>query len=153
MKCIAALGFLLALLPLSASAICVVEPLEPDLRSADVVYVGTIIGSELVDDLPLVKAAVRPRDRRVELRHTLQPEIKLKGDPSLAPTVLSGWQYNPPTSETVVKFAELVALMPGDTLLVVAHAGEPVRVGLCTATRKWNAETAKVTHAVFPPAP
>ena len=153
MRFLASVGVAAALVPLSAHAVCVVEPLEPQLRSADVVYVGTVVRSELVDSLESVKASNSPRARRVQIRHLLQPEITLKGDPALTPTVLSSWQYNPPTSKKVVEFAERELVMPGDTLLVVARANEPTYLGLCAATRKWNAEVAKSVNAILRPAP
>jgi hypothetical protein len=153
MRSFAACTIVALLWPLSAHAVCVKEPLEPKLRDANVVYVGTVVQSELTGPLPSADIAESPRQRRVEVRHTLQPEIVLKGDPALAPSVLSAWQYNPPKSKRTVKFAELSAVLPGDTLLVVARSGEPTYLSLCSPTREWNAETARMVHAVFPAAP
>ena len=153
MRSLAALGLLLALLPTSGKAVCVVEPLEPQLRAADTVYVGTIVRSELVQTVRSLRAAKRPQERLVEIRHTLEPEFTLKGRPGRAPTVISTWQYNNPLSRSVVEFAERSVLMPGDTLLVVASAGQLAQHGLCTTTREWSAATSKVVYAVFPPAP
>ncbi len=153
MRHLVACAILTALSPVPAYAICAVERLEPQLRAADVVYVGTVVRSELAAPLPSGAAAEQLRQRRIELRHTVQPEIILKGDPAAAPAVLSAWQYNPPKSRQTVNISELSAVMPGDTLLVVARHGQPAHFGLCSATREWNAETAGVVRAVFPPAP
>ncbi|TZF87778.1 hypothetical protein [Cognatilysobacter lacus] len=142
-----------ALLPASAHAICAIEPLEPELRAADVVYVGTVVRSELARELPSAATAENVSQRRVELRHTLRPDIVFKGNPASAASVISAWQYNPPRSKRTVEFTELPVVMPGDTLLVVARTGKPTNLGLCSPTRKWSAETAGVASAVFRPAP
>ena len=134
-------------------AICIIEPLEPQLRAADTVYIGTVVRSELVPSLDTLRAAKDPLRDQAVIIHTLTPEITLKGDPSRLPTILSGWQYNNPRSSIEVDVAERSVLMPGDTLLVIGKSGSPTYFGLCTATREWNAETAKTTKAVFPPAP
>lgn len=153
MKITVALGIFIAISPLGANAICVVEPLEPELRAADVVYVGTVIRSEVTGELPSLELSRDHRNRRIELRHTLQPQITFKGNPAEAPAMISTWQYNPPQSKTTVDYAERVVVMPGDTYLVVARGGESVRVNLCSPTRKWDAATAKVVRAEFSPAP
>lgn len=155
MKYLAVIGFLAASMSMPANAICFIEPLEPQLRAADTVYVGTVVRSELVPSLETLRAAKKPAERwpaDVVVSHTLVPEIVLKGDASQAPTVLSEWQYNDPRSRRSVHFAERSVLMPGDMLLVVAQSGEPTWFGLCTATREWSAETAKAAYAVFPQA-
>ncbi|WP_189451149.1 hypothetical protein [Cognatilysobacter xinjiangensis] len=114
---------------------------------------GTVVRSELTAPLPSSAAAEQPRQRRIGLRHTVQPEIILKGDPATAPAVFSAWKYNPPKSRQTVIISELSAVLPGDTLLVVAHHGQPTYFGLCSATREWNAESAGVVRAVLTPAP
>ncbi|GGZ72256.1 hypothetical protein GCM10008101_28270 [Lysobacter xinjiangensis] len=153
MRSVVACTVLVALSPLPAYAVCAVEPLGPELRAADVVYVGTVVRSELTAPLPSSAAAEQPRQRRIGLRHTVQPEIILKGDPATAPAVFSAWKYNPPKSRQTVIISELSAVLPGDTLLVVAHHGQPTYFGLCSATREWNAESAGVVRAVLTPAP
>jgi hypothetical protein len=153
MKCFAALSFLAVLFSMPAKAICIGQPLEPQLRAADTVYVGTVVRSELGPSLEALRATKDPWRDRAEISHTLVPEIVLKGDPSQAPTVLSMWQYNDPKSKVIRDYAERSVLMPGDTILVVSQSGKPTWFGLCTATRAWNAETSKVAYAVFPPAP
>ena len=153
MKYLAVIGFFVALAPVPAQAVCLIEPLEPQLRAADIIYVGTVVRSELSPSLEALRAAKDPRKGRAEVSHTLIPEFILKGAPPQAPVVLSTWQYNDPRSKVSWDLAERSTLMPGDTLLVVAKSGEPARYGLCTATREWNSETAKVAYAVFPPAP
>lgn len=96
-----------------------------------------------------------PHERRrlTVVRHTVQPEIVFKGDTSTVGAVLSTWQYNDPQATRYVEFSELTTLMPGDTILVVADASGPARYGLCTASRLWNHETAKVVRAHFPSDP
>lgn len=153
MKHFATLLLLVVLAPMPVKAVCIIEPLEPQLRSADIVYVGTVVSSELVPNLETLRTRKDPWRDRAKIKHTLVPEIILKGDPSQAPVVFSMWQYNDPRSKIVVNFAERSALMPGDTLLVVVQSGEPTWFGLCSATREWDADTAKVAYAVFPPAP
>ena len=153
MKCFATLSFLAVLVSVPAKAICIIEPLEPQLRAADTVYVGTVVRSELGPSLETLHAAKDPWRDRAEISHTLVPEIILKGDPSQATIVLSMWQYNDPRSKVVRDYAERSVLMPGDTLLVVSQSDKPTWFGLCTATRAWTAETSKVAYAVFPPAP
>lgn len=149
MKNTAASSLLIVMSPFAAQAVCVVTPLEPDLRAADTVYVGTVIRSELVDALPSIEVAENPRKRWVRVRHTMQVEIPFKGDPASASVVLSSWKYNPPGSKRKVDMAELPVVMPGDSLLVVVRAGEPVSLGLCTPTRAWTSTTAGVVRAVF----
>lgn len=149
MRRLAIAGFVATLLPMRAVAICIVEPLEPQLRAADIVYVGTVVRSELASSLEILRQGGNPRKARAVVRHTLIPEIVLKGDAPGTSIVLSTWQYNDPKSEISSNVAERLALMPGDTLLVVAQSGEPTWFGLCTPTREWNAEAAKVVHAVF----
>jgi hypothetical protein len=151
MKLSAAWGLIISLVPGSAAAVCAVEPLEPQLRAADTVYVGTVISSELVPSLELLRSSKNPRKPRAVIKHTVAPEIKLKGEPSQAAVVFSTWQYNDPRSKVMTTHAERLVLMPGDTLLVVAKSGEQTPLGLCTATREWDAETGKVVYSVFPP--
>jgi hypothetical protein len=153
MRLLATLLLMGALAPLHLSAACLIEPLPPKLQAADVVYVGTVVRSELTQDLPPTAVAELPRNRRIELRHEIRPEVTLKGNPALVPFVYSSWQYNPPMSRSVVEFAELSQVMPGDTLLIVAHLSERTRLSLCTATRQWDAKTKRVVHEVFPPTP
>ena len=153
MKCFATLGFVIVLVSAPVKAVCISEPFEPELRAADTVYVGTVVRSELIPTLESLRAGKDIWRDRAYVRHTLVPEIILKGDPSQATIVLSTWQYNDPRSKIVRDFAERSPLMPGDTLLVVARSGEPTWFGLCSPTREWNAEAAKMAYAVFPPAP
>jgi hypothetical protein len=154
MNYFAHVGLLAAIVPASAQAICMTEPLEPKLRAADTVYVGTVVRSELVPSLESLRGTKSKWDRLVQVRHTVVPEITFKGDPSQASIVVSRWQYNDPNSKVVVSFAERLAPVPGDTLLVVVEKpGEPAGFGLCTPTQEWNADSARAVHAVFPPAP
>lgn len=150
MSYVAKLGMLALLPPVVADAVCISEPLEPALHSADTIYVGTVVRSELVPELTLLRGARNSRERRAEISHTMEPEIVFKGDPSTVPAVLSVGQYNDPKSTVRMKIAEIPVLMPGDTLLVVGKSGELTRLGLCTATRHWDAETAKTVYAFFP---
>jgi hypothetical protein len=145
--------FIAGLMPVAAAASCVIEPLEPQLRAADIVYVGTVVRSDLVPAVDSLRNLKHPRDHLVEISHSLVPRIVLKGNPAKARTVLSTWQYNDPLSKIEVEFGERQTLMPGDSLLIVAESGEPTYFGLCTATRKWNAETAESVRAVFPTIP
>jgi hypothetical protein len=151
MKFLAAWGFFISLVPSSVAAVCAIEPLEPQLRAADTVYVGTVVRSELAPSLESLRSSNNPREPRAVIEHTLAPEITLKGDPSRAALVFSTGQYNNPRSKVMVNYAERSALMPGDTLLVAAKSGEQTFFGSCTATREWDAETGKVVYSVFPP--
>ena len=153
MKYTAALGVIIAFAPETALAICFDEPLGPKLRSAHTVYVGTVVRSELVPTLDSLRKPKNLWQLRAEVKHTLVPEITLKGDATQAQVVFSNWQYNDPRSETEMNFAERSVLMPGDTILVVATRGEETPFGLCTPSREWNRETAKIVYSVFPRAP
>jgi len=151
MKLLAIAGACMALLPMAAGAVCVIEPLEPKLLVAETVYVGTVVKSALIPSLDELRHTENPHERRrlAVVRHTLQPEIVFKGDPSTVGAVLSTWQYNDPKATGRVEFSELTALMPGDTILVVAESSGPARYGLCTASRIWGPETEKVVRAYF----
>ncbi|HJS35451.1 MAG TPA: hypothetical protein VJ766_08170 [Pseudoxanthomonas sp.] len=139
----------LALMPVTASAVCAIEPLEPELEVAETVYVGTVVRSTLVSSLEQLRGAATPHERRAEIRHAVESEIVFKGDPSTVSAVLSRWQYNDPKAGKRVTFSELTALMPGDTILVVADSSGPARYGLCTASRVWNRDTEKQVRAFF----
>jgi len=143
----------LVLMPLTARAVCIVEPLEPELQAAETVYVGTVVKSALIPSLDELRNTENPHQRRrlAVVRHTVQPEIVFKGDPSTVGAVLSTWNYNDPKAKVQTHFAELTTLMPGDTILVVAEASGPAQYGLCTASRIWGPETEKVVRAQFPP--
>ena len=143
------------MLPMTAGAVCIIEPLEPKLQMAETVYVGTVVKSALIPSLDELRNTENPHERRrlAVVRHTLQPEIVFKGDPSTVDAALSTWQYNDPRAKRQMHFAELTTLMPGDTILVVAESSGPVRYDLCTASRIWNHETAKVVRAHFPSDP
>ncbi len=145
----------LLLLPMTAGAVCVMEPLEPKLQVAETVYAGTVVRSALIPSLDELRSTENPHERRrlTVVRHTVQPEIVFKGDPSTVGAVLSTWQYNDPQATRQVDSSELTTLMPGDTILVVAESSGPARFGLCTASRFWNPETAKVVRAHFPSDP
>jgi hypothetical protein len=136
-------------MPAVAGAVCAVEPLAPALKAADTVYVGTIVASTLVQPLEQRHSGKVPRPSRVEVSHEVQADIVLKGDPSTAARVISIAQYQDPKSPRLGQFAETVTLMPGAAVLVVANSAEVPRMGLCSATRKWDAEAAKVVREVF----
>ncbi|WP_147300724.1 hypothetical protein [Lysobacter silvisoli] len=149
MKRTAGVGCLVLLASMPAWGVCIVEPLEPQLRAADTVYVGTVIRSQLTSNLETLGALKDPRKRSAEIEHTLVPQIVLKGEPSQAPSVVSSWRYNDPRAATVVEFSEQATLTPGDTVLVIARSGEQTRYSLCSATRKWDRDAIKATRAVF----
>jgi len=89
-----------------AQASCVIEPLQPELKAADIVYVGTVVRSELVPSVDSLRDIKRPRDHLVEIKHTVVPRIVLKGNPEKALAVLSTWQYNDPrTSKWSLKIS------------------------------------------------
>lgn len=90
-----------------AQASCVIEPLQPELKAADIVYVGTVVRSELVPSVDSLRDIKRPRDHLVEIKHTVVPRIVLKGNPEKALAVLSTWQYNDPFSNVEVEFENL----------------------------------------------
>ena len=139
----------LALVPMTASAVCAIEPLEPELEAAETVYVGTVVRSTLVSSLDQLRSTATPHERRAEIRHTVESEIVFKGDPSTVGTVLSRWKYNDPKASRRMTFSELTTLMPGDTILVVADSSGPPRYGLCTASRIWNRDTEEQVRAFF----
>ena len=153
MKSLAAVLAGIALMPVTAGAVCIVEPLEPALQAAETVYVGTVVRSALVPSLDQLRSAATSRDHRATIRHTVEPEIVFKGDPATVGAVLSTWNYTDPNGGRQAVFAELTTLMPGDTILVVAASRGPARYGLCTASRIWNRETAQVVRAHFPAGP
>lgn len=132
----------------TAGAACVLEPLEPQLQAADTVYIGTVIQSSLVGSLEDLQITGRPA-----VEHLVVPQRVLKGEPSMASTVVSRAGYASPEAGRFLHFSELVRISPGDTLLVVGTSGERPYVALCTATRRWDAVTEKVVLSVFPPAP
>lgn len=138
-----------ALVPMTANAACVIEPLEPELQAAETVYVGTVVRSALVPSLDQLRSAATPHDRRAAIRHTVEPEIVFKGDPSNVGAVLSTWQYNDPKASKQAVFFELTTLIPGDTILVVADVSGRARYGLCTASRIWNRDTEEQVRAFF----
>lgn len=145
----------LLLLPITASAVCVIEPLEPKLQVAETVYVGTVVKSALIPSLDELRNTENAHDRRrlTVVRHTVQPEIVFKGDPSAVGAVLSTWHYNDPKASRHAVVSELTTLMPGDTILVVAESSGPARYELCTASRMWSTETEKAVRAHFSPDP
>nr|WP_298156578.1 hypothetical protein [uncultured Pseudoxanthomonas sp.] len=143
----------LARMPVTASAVCAIEPLEPELEVAETVYVGTVVRSVLIPSLDQLRSAATPHDRRAAIRHVVEPEIVFKGDPSTVGAVLSRWQYNDPKASRQAVFYELTTLMPGDTILVVADERGLAHYGLCTASRIWNKDTEKLVRAYFSSVP
>lgn len=141
------------LVPTTADAACVIEPLEPELQAAETVYVGTVVRSALTSSLDQLRRADTPHDRRASIRHVVEPEIVFKGDPSTVDAVLSTWQYNDPKASRQAVFYELTTLMPGDTILVVADERGLAHYGLCTASRIWNKDTEKLVRAYFSSVP
>jgi hypothetical protein len=141
----------IALLPMTASAVCVIEPLESKLQAAETVYVGTVVKSALVPRLEQLRSAATSNERRTTIRHTVEPEIVFKGDPSTVGAVMSTWHYSDPNAVRRAVVSELTTLMPGDTILVVAESSGPARYELCTASRMWSTETEKAVRAHFSP--
>jgi hypothetical protein len=131
-----------------SAASCVVEPLETQLRAADIVYVGTVVDSALA-----IPAAGLKDGARLEIKHTVLPQRVLKGEPSAVPVVVSGAVYSDPASGHFWELAEAVQVFPGDTVLVAGNAHEPTRLGLCTASRRWDTKAADSVRAVFGHAP
>ena len=150
MKLIGLLATGALFLPSIASAVCAIEPLAPQVRSAQVVYVGTVTASVLAE--PLGKANA-DTGQGVKVVHTLIPQIVFKGDPAQVSSIVSTWEYNDPRSKYRVELSELHPIVPGDTLLVVGNVGESVRVDTCSPSRPWSPETAQVVRAAFPSAP
>ena len=153
MKRSALMWAIAALVPMTANAACVIEPLEPELQAAETVYVGTVVRSALIPSLDQLRSAATPHDRRAAIRHTVEPEIVFKGDPSNVGAVLSTWQYNDPKASRQAVFYELTTLMPGDTILVVAEERGVAHYGLCTASRIWNKDTEKQVRTYFSSVP
>ena len=149
MKRSALMWAIAALVPMTANAACVIEPLEPELQAAETVYVGTVVRSVLIPSLDQLRSAAIPHDRRASIRHVVEPEIVFKGDPSTVAAILSTWQYNDPKASKQAAFFELTTLMPGDTILVVADVSGRARYGLCTASRIWNRDTEEQVRAFF----
>jgi hypothetical protein len=116
-----------------------------------VVYVGTIVASRLVR--PLTEFRSGNPHRRPMVHHDVEPQIVLKGAPQVIPEIISASGYVDPTTGRFWEIAELMPVAPGDTLLIVGHAGKPVFVGLCSASRRWDAQTGKLVRHVFPDAP
>jgi hypothetical protein len=146
------LGFGLSVLSMQASAICLFEPLEDQLRSADVIYVGTVVESKLVAPLDTLRTARSPFGKMALVQNTVVPELVFRGDPSQASTVTSRYLYSDPKGP-FLQFGELVPVSPGETLLVVARLGETPSVSLCSASRAWDLETSKLVTKVLGPAP
>ena len=153
MRLISLVLFGLSLLPIPAAAICTVdEPLEDQLRSADVVYVGTVVESKLVSSLKMMRAARYPHGKLGSVQNTLVPELIFKGDPSRVPVVTSSTLSSDPKGP-FMRFGELVPVSPGDVLLVVARTGETPSIDLCSASRHWELETSRLVTKVLGPAP
>ena len=149
---VAAVVLVASSLPL-AHAACVERDLASDLRSADFAFVGTVIRSQVASDLSAIRSTTRPQDRRIRVTHRVAREVTLKGKPSRRVSIEGDGLYNPPGADTHVRFAELVRIAPGDSVLVMGTRGEPLRIGSCTASRRWDPETKKAVFAVLPPAP
>ena len=118
-----------------------------------VVFVGTVVGSRLIRPLSELQAG-NPRDQP-GARLEVEPQIVLKGSPASIPEILAGTEYSDPRLGRIWGFPETEGLAPGETVLVVGQSGESVVVGVddCSASRRWDAETAKAVRAMFPSVP
>ena len=58
MKRSALMWAIAALVPMTANAACVIEPLEPELQAAETVYVGTVVRSVLIPSLDQLHIAL-----------------------------------------------------------------------------------------------
>jgi len=83
----------------------------------------------------------------------VERQIVLKGTPASITDIRAGTDYSNPSRGHLPGFAEAVWLAPGETVLIVGEAGEPVFVGFCSPSRHWDAETARTVRSVFPSLP
>ncbi|GAB3092384.1 hypothetical protein GCM10027159_07000 [Lysobacter terrae] len=111
-------------------------------------YVGTVVESALA-----IPATGLKDGSRLDIRHTVQPQRVLKGDPDAVPVVVSGTVYSDPASNHSWELAEAVQVSPGDSILVVGEAQAPTRLGLCTPSRRWDSKASDAVRTVFGHAP
>ncbi len=64
MKRSALMWAIAALVPITANAACVIEPLEPELQAAETLYVGTVVRSALIPSLDQLLHRPAPRHQR-----------------------------------------------------------------------------------------
>ena len=153
MKCFPALLLSTAwLLPAPGAASCFVEPFEPQLQAASVVYVGTIVASRLEGSIR-ERLDFRNYQAQPTIRHEVLPQLVYKGDPAQVISVWSRPSYFDPRMKRFGRVSEAVILQPGDTVLVVGNAGQKAWIDQCTQSRRWDPETSRTVQSVFPAGP
>ncbi|UHQ18548.1 hypothetical protein LVB87_10035 [Lysobacter sp. KIS68-7] len=144
-ECAVMLALAVTAMPTTASAICIETPLEPQVAAAQAIFIATITKATL--DLP----ADAKEGTWFKVRYNFRVDRRIKGDPTIVTSLITGGAYNDPNSERFVTFAEQSRLVPGDNILVVAD--KPGEVGVstlpgCTASRPWNQETYDETRSL-----
>ncbi len=148
MKIVTALAAIGMAVPATAFASCDFSPLDHELREADVVYVGTVVTATLVK--PLGSSG---QSRRVDIKLEVSPQITFKGDPRRIKGIETWNGYAPPVPKRWTKFAEIVPVEPGDTLLIVGKNDDMVAVDLCSASRRWELDVESAVNKVLGPTP
>ena len=127
---------LFALCPVTASAICIVEPLDHQLRDSKVVFLATLTDAKLLDSSSRLE-----HGKSYTIIYSFKVRDRIKGNSATVQRLLSSAIYNDPTAKTYVEAAEQIELVPGNTVLVMANGESDVQIGFCTISRKWERGT------------
>ena len=136
-------AILFALSTGAAHAACIITPLEDDIAQADTVFVATITRATM-DKNP---SEMRDKEHYL-VRYDFEVVRIIKGDPSIVTALVTSAQFDDPMDDIFWEQAEQSRYVPGDTILVVASAGEALVSSIgCTPSRPWDAEAQQFVAA------
>jgi hypothetical protein len=128
-------GLFAALVGFDASAICIVEPFEEQLRAADAVFVATLMSGKVLE------APDELKDKRwYRTDFTFVVREVLKGSPANTDSIYTVGLYDDPTDGRIFHYAEATKLSLGQSVLVLATGSEDVEVSLCSGSRVVTSE-------------
>ena len=123
-------GFLTLLASANAHAVCVVEPFAEQLKSADAVFVATVVSGNVLDAPDKLKDK---RPYRTEFAFVVR-EV-LKGNPRNTRAIYIDRLYDDPKDGRIFHHGEATQLNLGQSVLVLAKGTEDVAVSLCSGSR------------------
>ena len=135
-------GLLSLLLGSAASAVCVDVPFDEQVRTADAVFVATLVAAEVVEPDKLVE-----RSRLITEFGFVVRQV-LKGDPHRTRRIYTVALYDDPGDGRIFYHAEGTRLSLGQSVLVLANGSEDVEINLCSGSRLATTENLKQAKAV-----
>jgi hypothetical protein len=145
MKFSAALMIFALFVPVQASAICVVAPLDEGIAAARSVFIATITSATLDTSLYGLKG-----NALFKVRYTFVVVKRIKGDPTIVSSLTTSGSFIDPASTHLDGPAEQDRFMPGDSVLVVADTPGDVQLSsnYCRLSRPWDINTYHLTRSI-----